>query len=103
MPIRVTASGRGIWSARQSTKSFPKRISPPKTLPEWTPPPALPSPKRTPTGLDADSAAELLVRVESWLKQADEIEEKARTNKVPDTLEDRIARLMFEIDVPLKM
>ena len=88
----------GKWTPRGTTKHFPRRTSPPKVT-HYTPPQTLPPPvaPRTPTALDADSKNELMAFVSDWLSEAARLEAEMKD----ETLEERLAQLMFEVDVPL--
>lgn len=93
-----------IWTPRNTTRSFPKRVSPPKTrkydAEAHRKPPTLVM-KRTITSLDQDpeAAAMLLKRIPEWRAEADRLEAQLANLTLPE----RLATLMFKVDVPLKI
>ena len=91
----------GIWTPR-GTKSHSQRRFPFKpAVHEYTRPAALPVPKRTITSLEGDEEAAEALRVEirNWTAAAERLEAKAGK----ETLSDKLARLMFKVNVPLKI
>ena len=96
--LPVMPNAKGVWTPRGSTQSFPKRVKPFKAR-AYQPPQALPAPKRTLTELDESSTAELLAQVSIWLEEANRLE-AAQEPEPEKTLEDRVAELMFKVDVP---
>ena len=92
----------GIWTPRNTTRFYPKRVTPP-TIHEYGGPPQAPRPpKKMLTSLDNSSRSTLLEKAEVWLAEAAALEEESKAQSA-ETLEDQIAKLMFTIDVPLRI
>ena len=100
MPIDVRGA-LPVWSPRGGVSRFRNWPHAPQ-ITHYVPPPPLPQPKKTLTALDAQSSADLLAQTDRWMQEADALE-KRDTREEGGSVEERIARLMFKTDIPLKM
>ena len=101
MPVEVRASGitwtpRGTFATRVG-----KPLSPPKTtrMPPQRPPRQIARRTITTLSNDPESVTMLEGLMEHWLNEAKRLE----LSVVDQTLTEKMARLMFEVDVPTKM
>ena len=93
---------RGIWTidGRPSLRESQRFTFKPKVR-TYVPPAALPPPKKTLTTLEGDPSAEeaLLAEIDGWNAEAERLESSI-TN---ETLSEKLARLMFTVDVPMQI
>ena len=91
----------GVWQSNDKPPKYhPRPISPPKINGTWSPPQHFTPPAKTLTSLEGDSSkAELLAAIDEWMAEAERLDREAEE----ETLEESLARLMFKIDVPLKI
>lgn len=95
----------GIWHPDASGRLVPKSFHtwsfrPNVKSAKYSPPKRKAVPQRTPTALDSKLAAVLRAKVASWEAEADRLENGA---EMKETLKDRLALLMFKVDVPLQI
>jgi hypothetical protein len=67
---------RAIWTSRNTTQYFPKRVRPPKINWPYKPPP--PSPKKLSTKELLQNMDALDDRAESWLSEAERLEARVQ-------------------------
>lgn len=98
MPTRARPT---VWTPKGRTERFPKRVYAP-IIRTYTAPPLPPQmPKRTVFTLenDPDSVAMLESLIEQWLAEAARLEATVGDFTLPE----KLARLMFQVDVPMKI
>lgn len=90
----------GVWDVDKPPRYYPRPMGSPKINGVWSPPTQHAPPPKTPTSLEGESSkAELLAAIDEWLQEAERLDKEAED----ETLEESLARLMFKIDVPLKI
>ena len=94
----------GVWiynpeTRQEKTRFYPKRCTRPK-ITQYTPRSESPPPsQRTFTALDEATASKLTELIQEWTQEAD----RKEADMAKETLEETLARLMFKMDVPLKI